>query len=191
VPRRGRLPTDQLEPYLLDMPHPRTPPAPLAEWLARVPPAVLDWAALFGNGHPVEIEAGFGKGLFLLNASRRRPTVNFLGVEIERKYVLLTADRVARRGIAWHVPMPIGCCAIASPAIRCPRFMSISPTRGGKNGIASVACSRRNSPINARACCGRSACCISSPMSKNISQRRMPCCSPWAPGATSPGRSRL
>jgi tRNA (guanine-N7-)-methyltransferase len=100
VPRRGRLPTDQLEPYLLDMPHPRTPPAPLAEWLARVPPAVLDWAALFGNGHPVEIEAGFGKGLFLLNASRRRPTVNFLGVEIERKYVLLTADRVARRGIA-------------------------------------------------------------------------------------------
>jgi tRNA (guanine-N7-)-methyltransferase len=48
----------------------------------------------------VEIEVGFGKGLFLLNESVRRPASNFLGIEIERKYVLLTADGLARRGTA-------------------------------------------------------------------------------------------
>ena len=63
-------------------------------------PAPLDWLALFGNANPVEIEVGFGKGLFLLNESRRQPQTNFLGIEVERKYVLLTADRLARRGAA-------------------------------------------------------------------------------------------
>src|SRR5262249_29784621 len=40
-----------------------------------------------------------GKGLFLLNAGAARPDVNFLGVEIERKYQFLTATRLARRGL--------------------------------------------------------------------------------------------
>jgi tRNA (guanine-N7-)-methyltransferase len=45
----------------------------------------------------VELEVGFGKGLFLLNASQARPDVNFVGVEIERKYQLFTATRLAKR----------------------------------------------------------------------------------------------
>ena len=28
----------------------------------------LNWTAFFGNDHPVEIEVGMGKGLFLLTA---------------------------------------------------------------------------------------------------------------------------
>ena len=98
MPRRRRLPAEQLAPLLLDVPHPRTPPERLREQLAQSPPALLDWSALFGNLHPVEIEVGFGKGLFLLNECRRRPDTNFLGIEIERKYVLLTANRLAQRG---------------------------------------------------------------------------------------------
>jgi tRNA (guanine-N7-)-methyltransferase len=47
----------------------------------------------------VEIEVGFGKGMFLLNAAQSQPEVNFLGVEIERKYQLWTADRLARHGL--------------------------------------------------------------------------------------------
>jgi tRNA (guanine-N7-)-methyltransferase len=47
----------------------------------------------------MEIEVGFGKGLFLLTASQARPDINFVGVEILRKYQLFTATRLAKRGI--------------------------------------------------------------------------------------------
>ena len=96
--RPSRLPIDQLRPLLLDVPHPRSPPEQLRQQLAETPPAQLDWPQLFGNPNAVEIEAGVGKGLFLVNESRRRPDTNFLGIEIEGKYVLLAADRLIRRG---------------------------------------------------------------------------------------------
>jgi tRNA (guanine-N7-)-methyltransferase len=83
--RRGvRLPLEQLAPYLLAVPD---------------PPVPLDFPAVFGNARPVEMEIGFGKGLFLLNAAASRPKVNFLGVEIERKYQLFTTNRIAKRGL--------------------------------------------------------------------------------------------
>jgi tRNA (guanine-N7-)-methyltransferase len=75
---------EELAPYLLPTPD---------------PPAPVDWAALFGNGSPVELEVGFGKGLFLLTAALADPGVNFVGVEVERKYQLFTATRMAKRGL--------------------------------------------------------------------------------------------
>ena len=45
----------------------------------------------------MEIEVGFGKGLFLLNSAQARPAVNFVGIEIARKYQLFTATRIAKR----------------------------------------------------------------------------------------------
>ncbi len=87
----SRLSPEELAPYLVATPSART----LAE--AKEPLPVLAWPALFGNEHPVEIEVGFGKGLFLLNASEAHPEVNFFGVEIERKYVYFTATRLAKR----------------------------------------------------------------------------------------------
>jgi tRNA (guanine-N7-)-methyltransferase len=88
VRRTPRLPLQELEPYLLPLPAPVDPAAP-------APP--LDWQAVFGNANPVEIEVGFGKGLFLLNGAQSCPNVNFAGVEIERKYQLFTATRMAKR----------------------------------------------------------------------------------------------
>ena len=41
----------------------------------------LDFAALFGNGHPVELELGAGDGSFLLRHAAAHPGVNFIGVE--------------------------------------------------------------------------------------------------------------
>lgn len=41
----------------------------------------LDFAALFGNGHPVELELGAGDGSFLLRHAAAHPEVNFIGVE--------------------------------------------------------------------------------------------------------------
>lgn len=92
-----RLPLEALEPYLLDVPHPGFVP-PHSPVLAAQPP--LDWRQVFGNDHALEIEVGFGKGLFLLTQGQARPDVNFLGIEIERKYTLLTATRLAQRGLS-------------------------------------------------------------------------------------------
>lgn len=91
APRRA--PDDALLPYLVDVPHPRfvRPDSPIL-----APQPAVDWRQIFGNDHPVEIEVGFGKGLFLLQQGQARPDTNFLGIEIERKYTLLTATRIAK-----------------------------------------------------------------------------------------------
>lgn len=81
--RRGRrLPLEALAPNLLE-----------------VPEGSLRWPDVFGNERPVEVEIGFGKGLFLLLAAQARPNVNFVGVEIARKYQLFAATRMAKRGL--------------------------------------------------------------------------------------------
>jgi tRNA (guanine-N7-)-methyltransferase len=82
--RLKRLPLEELAPCLL------APPAA---------PAPLGWPHVFGNDHPVEIEVGFGKGLFLLTEAQKRPEVNFVGIEIERKYQLYAATRMVKRGL--------------------------------------------------------------------------------------------
>lgn len=61
---------------------------------------ILDLAALFANDHPIEIELGFGKGRFLLDAAERRGDHNFIGVEVAGKYLRLTVDRARRRGLS-------------------------------------------------------------------------------------------
>jgi tRNA (guanine-N7-)-methyltransferase len=58
--------------------------------------APIDWASLFGNANPVELEIGSGKGLFLVSAAKSRPGANFLGIELSRKYALHTARQLAR-----------------------------------------------------------------------------------------------
>src|SRR5262249_4029016 len=84
---------EALEPFLIDEPNPRQLPPGSPRLMPRPP---IDWRGLFDNAHPVEIEVGFGKGLFLLTQGPARPDTNFLDAESERKYVLLTARRLAR-----------------------------------------------------------------------------------------------
>lgn len=43
-----------------------------------------------------EIEIGCGKGTFILEESKARPTTNFLGIEWEGEYFAYTADRLRR-----------------------------------------------------------------------------------------------
>ncbi|QJW98316.1 tRNA (guanosine(46)-N7)-methyltransferase TrmB [Frigoriglobus tundricola] len=78
------------------------------------PPARIDWAALFGNANPVEIEVGTGKGLFLLHAATTRPGANFLGIEIVRKYQLYATTRYAIR----NLPNVKTACADAAVVLR-------------------------------------------------------------------------
>jgi len=63
-------------------------------------PAPVDWSAIFGNDHPVELEIGSGKGLFLANAGTARPDHNFFGIELARKYARRAADRAAKLALA-------------------------------------------------------------------------------------------
>ena len=88
--RPVRVPIEELRPILLDLSAPADP--------ARSPER-LDWRTVFGNDAPVELEVGFGKGLFLLTAAQQCPDVNFAGVEIEKKYVLYSATRMIKRDL--------------------------------------------------------------------------------------------
>jgi len=82
------MPLEQLQPVLLELPPPPDPTRPVER---------VDWRSIFGNDHPVELEVGFGKGLFLVTAAQQCPQINFAGVEIEKKYVLYSATRIVKR----------------------------------------------------------------------------------------------
>ncbi|RUL86873.1 tRNA (guanosine(46)-N7)-methyltransferase TrmB [Tautonia sociabilis] len=59
----------------------------------------LDWPTFFGNDHPVEVEVGPGKGVFLASAGSEQPGTNFVGVELAKKYALHSAARVVKAGL--------------------------------------------------------------------------------------------
>lgn len=59
----------------------------------------MDLQGVFGNGLPVEVEIGSGKGTFLLARAEARPELNFIGVEWARAYCHYTADRIRRAGL--------------------------------------------------------------------------------------------
>jgi tRNA (guanine-N7-)-methyltransferase len=84
VPRDKRLPLEVLAAYLLP---PEDPPSP------------FDFAAIFGNPHPVELEVGFGKGGFLLQSALAHPERNYVGIEIDKALVLYVATRLAKRQV--------------------------------------------------------------------------------------------
>ena len=59
----------------------------------------LDWPVLFGNDHPVELDIGSGRGLFLFNASTSHPETNYLGIEIDYKEGRRAAKRLQKRSL--------------------------------------------------------------------------------------------
>lgn len=40
-----------------------------------------EFARLFGNGNPIEIEVGMGKGKFIMELALQNPAVNYIGIE--------------------------------------------------------------------------------------------------------------
>jgi len=57
----------------------------------------LDWREFFDNAHPVEIDVGSGRGLFLVNAAVAQPEVNYLGIEIDYREGRRGARRLKKR----------------------------------------------------------------------------------------------
>jgi tRNA (guanine-N7-)-methyltransferase len=61
-------------------------------------PRPIDWAELFGNSNPVELEIGIGKGTFLTEQAKARPNTNFFGIEYARWFWRYASDRLRRNG---------------------------------------------------------------------------------------------
>ena len=59
----------------------------------------LCWQEFFGNDHPVELDIGCGRGLFLFNSSVAHPDTNYLGLELDFKEARRTARRLQRRNL--------------------------------------------------------------------------------------------
>jgi tRNA (guanine-N7-)-methyltransferase len=62
-------------------------------------PKPIAGKSLFGNGHPLELEIGVGKGTFLVDQARCRPQINFLGIEQARRYWMYASDRMRRNDL--------------------------------------------------------------------------------------------
>jgi tRNA (guanine-N7-)-methyltransferase len=60
---------------------------------------LLDVPALFGRSAPLELEIGSGKARFLIDAARRHPSHDFLGVEMSLAYYRICRERVERSGL--------------------------------------------------------------------------------------------
>jgi tRNA (guanine-N7-)-methyltransferase len=90
VRRPKRWPLELLAPYILDLQSPQR-----EQEIANF----IDFAALFGNAFPVELEIGCGKGGFLVAAAAERPEHNFLGLEIDRALYFYVASRLAKRNL--------------------------------------------------------------------------------------------
>jgi len=54
------------------------------------------WKEFFGNANPMELEIGMGKGRFLRELSRRKPDVNFIGLERYESVLMKAIQRKDR-----------------------------------------------------------------------------------------------
>ena len=59
----------------------------------------IDFQQLFGNGRPVILEIGSGKGRFLIATATERPDLNLVGIEKSLHYHRVIRDRVLKRDL--------------------------------------------------------------------------------------------
>ncbi|WP_070120552.1 tRNA (guanosine(46)-N7)-methyltransferase TrmB [Bacillus marinisedimentorum] len=52
------------------------------------------WAAEFGNGNPIHLEIGTGKGRFVAGMAEANPAVNFIGIEKAPSVIINALDKV-------------------------------------------------------------------------------------------------
>lgn len=59
----------------------------------------IDFAEYFGNGNPVELEVGCGKGQFVCEMAKRHPELNFIAVEKAANVVVLACEKAKEMGL--------------------------------------------------------------------------------------------
>ncbi|WP_042474522.1 tRNA (guanosine(46)-N7)-methyltransferase TrmB [Bacillus ndiopicus] len=53
-----------------------------------------NWAAVFGNNHPIHIEVGTGKGQFVLGMALQNPDINYIGIELYDSVIVCALERI-------------------------------------------------------------------------------------------------
>ena len=61
--------------------------------------ALIDFEEAFGNGNPVALEIGCGKGGFVCALAKREPNVNFLALEKMSNVILTPMEEVVKQGL--------------------------------------------------------------------------------------------
>ncbi len=61
--------------------------------------ALIDFEKAFGNGLPVALEIGCGKGGFVIELAQRQPSVNYLALEKMSNVILTPLEEVKKLGI--------------------------------------------------------------------------------------------
>ncbi len=83
---------------------------------------LLNYAEIFGNSNPVELEIGCGNGGFLLEKAKREPAVNFLAVELCTNVILTAMERTMAAELKnvrfLNIPAEILQCYIPERSVR-------------------------------------------------------------------------
>lgn len=61
--------------------------------------AYFDFANIFNNDNPVELEIGCGKGGFIVKKAKRFPNVNFIAVELLQNIIVMAAELAQKEGV--------------------------------------------------------------------------------------------
>lgn len=61
--------------------------------------AVAEFNKIFGNGNPVELEIGCGKGRFIAEIAKRMPEVNFVALERQPNVIVAAMEKVKADGL--------------------------------------------------------------------------------------------
>ena len=62
-------------------------------------PEFIDTEAYFGNGNPLHLEIGCGKGKFICEAAKRNPDINFIAVEKVGNVLVMACEMAIREQI--------------------------------------------------------------------------------------------
>jgi tRNA (guanine-N7-)-methyltransferase len=85
---------------MLSTPLPQPDPHRYRAIAPAAPEGALDLATLLPGHGEIEIELGFGHGLFVYERASVRPEARILGLEIKKKWAFLVAERCAKRGLS-------------------------------------------------------------------------------------------
>ena len=52
------------------------------------------WSEVFGNNNPIMLELGMGRGSFIINMALAHPTVNYIGLELDKNQAAYAAQNI-------------------------------------------------------------------------------------------------
>lgn len=60
----------------------------------------LDFAAIFGNDNPMQLEVGCGKGQFICELAKQYPELNFIAVEVNPNVIYMACKKAQDAGLS-------------------------------------------------------------------------------------------